>query len=70
MQLNINDIKNLREETGAGVLEVKQALEFAQGDIEKARGELVKKISSKTTKKADRTATDGLVCSCVIQPEK
>ncbi len=42
MELNIKDIKNLREETGAGVLEVKQALENSSGDYAKAKEELMK----------------------------
>jgi len=61
MQFNINDIKVLREETGAGVLEVKQALENFEGDLKKAKEELMKKVASKAAKKADRTANDGLV---------
>ena len=44
MQLNVHDIKVLREETGAGVLEVKQALEDFNGDVAKAREELMKKV--------------------------
>jgi elongation factor Ts len=65
MQFNINDIKNLREETGAGVLEVKQALESAGGDMRKAKEELKKNVVSKAAKKADRTAGDGLVYSYI-----
>jgi elongation factor Ts len=65
MQFNINDIKNLREETGAGVLEVKQALENAGGDMRKAKEELKKNVVSKAAKKADRTAGDGLVYSYI-----
>jgi elongation factor Ts len=65
MQFNINDIKSLRGETGAGVLEVKQALETAGGDMNKAKEELMKKVASKAAKKAGRMAGDGLVCSYV-----
>lgn len=65
MEFNINDIKILREETGAGVLEVKQALESAGGDVKKAKEELMKKVASKAAKKADRTAADGLVYSYI-----
>lgn len=61
MQFNINDIKKLREETGAGILEVKQALESSNGDLKQAREGLMKKVASKAAKKADRTANDGLV---------
>ncbi|RJR28046.1 translation elongation factor Ts [candidate division WWE3 bacterium] len=65
MSFNINDIKKLREETGAGVLEVKQALENAEGDYEKAKAELMKKVAAKAAKKADRVTKDGLVESYI-----
>jgi elongation factor Ts len=65
MQFDINAIKVLREETGAGVLEVKEALEASGGDTVKAREELMKKVSSKAAKKADRNAGDGLVYSYI-----
>lgn len=61
MELNIKDIKNLREETGAGVLEVKQALENSSGDYAKAKEELMKKVGSKAAKKSDRVTKDGLI---------
>ena len=61
MELNVKDIKNLREETGAGVLEVKQALENSLGDYAKAKEELMKKVGSKAAKKSDRVTKDGLI---------
>ncbi|OGC59721.1 translation elongation factor Ts [candidate division WWE3 bacterium RIFOXYB1_FULL_43_24] len=57
----MKDIKNLREETGAGVLEVKQALENSSGDYKKAKEELMKKVGSKAAKKSDRVTKDGLI---------
>ncbi|KKS76442.1 MAG: Elongation factor Ts [candidate division WWE3 bacterium GW2011_GWA2_42_9] len=54
MELNIKDIKNLREETGAGVLEVKQALENFAGDYTKAKEELMKKVGAKAAKSQNR----------------
>ena len=63
MELNIKDIKNLREETGAGVLEVKQALENSAGDFAKAKEELMKKVGVKAAKKSDRVTKDGLIFS-------
>jgi elongation factor Ts len=65
MYLNINDIKSLREETGAGVLEVKQVLEAVKGNVSKAKEELIKKVALKAAKKANRAADDGLVCSYI-----
>lgn len=61
MPINVNDIKKLREETGAGILEVKQALEKFEGDLEKAGKELLSKSADKAAKKAGRVAKDGLV---------
>ncbi|HAI62857.1 MAG: Elongation factor Ts [candidate division WWE3 bacterium GW2011_GWF2_41_45] len=63
MELNIKDIKNLREETGAGVLEVKQALENFAGDYTKAKEELMKKVGAKAAKKSERVTKDGLIFS-------
>jgi len=62
---NIKKIKELREETGAGVMEVKEALEKHDGDIAKARKELQSKVAKKAAKKADRIAKDGLVYSYI-----
>jgi elongation factor Ts len=62
---NIEKIKKLREETGAGVMEVKQTLEEFDGDYDKAYEDLMKKVSAKAAKKADRTAGDGLVYSYI-----
>ena len=58
---DINKIKQLREETGAGVMEVKQVLDKFDGDVEKAKEELKSKFQEKAAKKADRTAGDGLI---------
>lgn len=62
---DIEKIKKLREETGAGVMEVKEELEKNEGDYEKTLIELMKKVSDKAAKKADRTAGDGLVYSYI-----
>jgi len=65
MKLNVKDIKKLREETGAGVLEVKQALEKFDGDYKKAREFIIQKVEAKAAKKAGRVANDGLVVSYI-----
>jgi elongation factor Ts len=62
---DIKKIKQLREDTGAGVMEVKQTLDKHGGDLEKARKDLMKKVSAKAAKKADRVAGDGLVYSYI-----
>jgi elongation factor Ts len=54
-------IKDLRERTGAGMMDCKKALEEAGGDIEVAIDWLRKKGLSAAAKKAGRTAAEGLV---------
>ncbi len=58
----MNDlIKDLREQTGAGMLDIKAALTEAGGDKEKAVEILRKKGAMKVGKKADRAAKEGIV---------
>lgn len=59
------DIKNLREMTGAGMLDCKKALEESSGNVESAVEWLRVKGLSKAAKKSDRSATEGLVQSYI-----
>ena len=54
-------VKELRDATGVSVMQCKNALEEAEGDMEKALIILKKKSSSIAMKKADRTAHDGMI---------
>lgn len=63
--MNIEDIKKLREATGAGMMDAKSALEEAKGDYEKAVTVLRKKGLAKAAKKAERTAGVGIIESYV-----
>ncbi|WP_429911242.1 translation elongation factor Ts [Glycocaulis sp.] len=54
-------VKDLRERTGAGMMDCKKALAETNGDLEAAIDWLRKKGLSKAAKKADRVAADGLV---------
>ncbi len=54
-------VKELRDATGVSVMQCKNALEEAEGDMEKALIILKKKSSSIAMKKADRTAHDGTI---------
>ncbi|OGE86007.1 MAG: translation elongation factor Ts [Candidatus Doudnabacteria bacterium RIFCSPHIGHO2_02_FULL_46_11] len=58
-------IKELREETGAGMMDVKSALAEAGGDPEKAVEILRKKGLSARAKKSERQAKEGLVSSYI-----
>jgi elongation factor Ts len=54
-------VKELRDGTGVSVMQCKNALEEANGDLEKALIILKKKSSTIAMKKADRNAKDGIV---------
>lgn len=61
----IEKIKKLRAETGAGILEIKQALGDTGGDVAKARELLEKQGLTKASKKTDRTTNQGLIYSYI-----
>ena len=58
---NLELIKKVREQTGAGMMEVKKALEEAKDDEQKAMEILRKSGAAKAAKKAGRSATEGLI---------
>lgn len=63
-------IKKIREKTGAGVVDVKKALNESGGDEEKAIEILRKKGSAKALKKAGREAKEGIVVSYIHSNNK
>ncbi len=58
-------IKKIREKTGAGVVDIKKALEESSGDENKALDILRKQGLKKADKKADRIAKEGIIVSYV-----
>lgn len=58
--IKASDVKELRERTGAGMLDCKKALEATSGDMEKAIDWLREKGISKAAKKESRVAAEGL----------
>ena len=61
----MEDIKALREETGVSLMKCKEALEQADGNMDKAR-EILREISSKAAaKKADRELAAGVIQSYI-----
>lgn len=60
-KINIEDIKKLREITSAGLMEVKKALDNAQGNFDKAIKWLRENGLAKAAKKADRIAAEGAI---------
>lgn len=61
MEISISSIKELREQCGAGIMECRNALANAQGDIVKALEDLKEKGCIKAAKKAERITKQGLV---------
>jgi elongation factor Ts len=59
------DVKKLREQTGAGIMDCKRALEETGGDFEKAALWLREKGLSTAAKKAGRAAREGIVTSYI-----
>ena len=61
MAVAVELVRTLREQTGAGILECKQALEASQGDLEKATQALRLKGFAQAAKRSDRTTNQGLI---------
>ena len=59
------DVKKLRDQTGAGMMECKSALTEANGDFEEANTILRKRGLASAAKKAGRTASEGLIANRV-----
>jgi elongation factor Ts len=63
--ISVDDIKKLRELTGAGIADCREALEAENGDLKKAAEYLHKKGIEKASKKSDRDTHQGRVFSYV-----
>jgi elongation factor Ts len=59
--ISVDDIKALREQTGAGVMDCRSALAEAGGDVDKAIELLREKGLARAAKRADRETREGLV---------
>lgn len=65
MEISVETIKALREQTGAGVMDCKNSLELSGGDIAKAEALLREKGIASAAKKAARDTHDGLIESYI-----
>jgi len=63
MAVSLEDIKKLREQLGTGMVDTKNALEEAGGDVEKATEILRLKGAKGNAKRADRSTSEGLVAA-------
>jgi len=65
MEVNANTVRELREKTGAGVMDCKKALAESKGDLEKAVVWLREKGIASAAKRAGRVASEGSVGSYI-----
>lgn len=65
MNITAADVKELRQRTGAGMMDCKKALVETEGDLEKAIDMLREKGLAKAAKKSGRIASEGLVDSYI-----
>ncbi len=65
MSISASNIKELRDQTGVGMMDCKRALTEAAGDLEKALDLLRQKGLAMASKKASREASEGLVESYI-----
>ncbi|HOJ36669.1 MAG TPA: translation elongation factor Ts [Ignavibacteriales bacterium] len=70
MAISASDVKALRDQTGAGMIDCKKALEEANGDFEKAVEILRKKGAAVAAKRADREAKEGIIASYIFEDKK
>ncbi len=63
--VNAKDVKDLRDRTGAGMMECKKALQESGGDVEKAIDWLRAKGAAKAAKRADKNANEGVIGSYI-----
>lgn len=65
MQVKLDDIKKLREETQAGVADCRQALEDAGGNFEKAKKLIIERGLEKAAKKEGKETSQGIIESYI-----
>ncbi len=65
MEITAKMVKDLREKTGAGMMDCKEALQAGNGDVEKAVEYLRKKGMSAATKRSSKAAKEGAIASYI-----
>lgn len=70
MKISAKTVKDLRERTGAGMMDCKKALVKSDGDLDKAVDFLRKSGIAKAEKKGSRTASEGLIYSYIHHGDK
>jgi len=70
MAITAAQVNDLRQRTGAGMMDCKRALEEANGDVQKAIEILRKKGASVAAKRAEKSANEGLVVTKISEDKK
>jgi translation elongation factor EF-Ts len=70
VEISASSVKELREKTGAGMMDCKKASASVVGDVQKAIDYLRQKGLAAAAKKADRVAADGAVVLMCIRGAK
>ncbi len=70
MQITAAMVKELRERTGAGMMECKKALQASGGDIDAAIEQMRKSGAAKAEKRAGRVAAEGVVTILISDDAK
>lgn len=70
MAISAKDVKRLRDMTGVGMMDCKQALTEADGDFDRAVEILRKKGQKVAAKRADREANEGLIVTAIAEDQK
>jgi elongation factor Ts len=70
MAISADQVKQLREKTGAGMMDCKKALEKSGGDMQKAADYLREQGITKATQKASRTAKEGLIVCTMAEKDR
>ena len=63
MEISAEQVKTLREKTGVGLMDCKEALKVSDGDMDKAIDYLREKGLAKAQKRMGRAATEGTIAS-------
>lgn len=70
MQIDAKMVKELREQTGAGMMDCKKALSEADGDVDKAVKVLRERGIAKAAKRSGRSTSEGLIASYIHAGDK
>jgi elongation factor Ts len=68
VEISASQVKQLRDETGAGMMDAKRALQETNGDLERAKKLLRERGMAEAGKRAGRETTEGIVLATIADP--